>query len=180
MPLLRWSKARFRQNRKSPIFLEIANGIDQLCGLDQRATGPVVAHALEASPRFLVPHPLHGRVLNDSMIQRHRAEEGSERLRAVLTLLADLAGDGVAGDRQLEGNEEAMRTFDQVIRIDQRLATPLATWAAWPTRSRVVEFRNVPRCAVVLARRSSEPAGLPDDVRCGLQHAEQRCSACRF
>jgi N4-gp56 family major capsid protein len=32
--------------------------------------------------------------------------------------LADLLGDGVAGDRTLEGNEEAMQTFEQVIRID--------------------------------------------------------------
>lgn len=39
--------------------------------------------------------------------------------RAVITLLADLTGDGVAGDRKLEGNEEGMQTFDQVIRIDQ-------------------------------------------------------------
>lgn len=39
--------------------------------------------------------------------------------RAVITLLADLEGDGVAGDRTLEGNEEAIKTYDQVIRIDQ-------------------------------------------------------------
>jgi N4-gp56 family major capsid protein len=39
--------------------------------------------------------------------------------RAVLTLLADLEGDGIAGDRTLEGNEEAMKSYDQVIRIDQ-------------------------------------------------------------
>jgi N4-gp56 family major capsid protein len=39
--------------------------------------------------------------------------------RAVLTLLTDLEGDGIAGDRTLEGNEEALKTFDQVIRIDQ-------------------------------------------------------------
>ena len=39
--------------------------------------------------------------------------------RAVITLLADLTGDGVAGDRKLEGNEEGMQTFDQVIRVDQ-------------------------------------------------------------
>lgn len=45
-----------------------------------------------------------------------RDEKGA---RAVITLLADLQGDGVAGDRTLEGNEEAMQTFDQVIRIDQ-------------------------------------------------------------
>ena len=45
-----------------------------------------------------------------------KSEKGA---RAVITLLADLVGDGVAGDRTLEGNEEAMQTFDQVIRIDQ-------------------------------------------------------------
>lgn len=43
-------------------------------------------------------------------------EKGS---RAVITLIADLTGDGIAGDRKLEGNEEGMQTFDQVIRIDQ-------------------------------------------------------------
>ena len=45
-----------------------------------------------------------------------KTEKGA---RAVITLLADLTGDGVAGDRTLEGNEETMQTFDQVIRIDQ-------------------------------------------------------------
>jgi N4-gp56 family major capsid protein len=39
--------------------------------------------------------------------------------RAVITLLADLTGDGVAGDRKLEGNEEGIQTFEQVIQIDQ-------------------------------------------------------------
>lgn len=45
-----------------------------------------------------------------------KSEKGA---RAVITLLADLEGDGVAGDRTLEGNEEAMKSYDQVIRIDQ-------------------------------------------------------------
>jgi len=45
-----------------------------------------------------------------------KSEKGA---RAVITLLADLEGDGVAGDRTLEGNEEAMKAYDQVIRIDQ-------------------------------------------------------------
>jgi len=39
--------------------------------------------------------------------------------RAVITLLADLSGDGIVGDRTLEGNEEALVSYDQVIRIDQ-------------------------------------------------------------
>jgi len=56
----------------------------------------------------------------NSMIQRITELKKSEKgARAVITLLADLAGDGVAGDRTLEGNEEAMQTNDQVIRIDQ-------------------------------------------------------------
>lgn len=56
----------------------------------------------------------------NSMIQRITELKKSEKgARAVITLLADLTGDGVAGDRALEGNEEAMQTTDQVIRIDQ-------------------------------------------------------------
>lgn len=56
----------------------------------------------------------------DAMIQRitelTKSEKGS---RAVITLVADLEGDGVAGDRQLEGNEESMKAYDQVIQLDQ-------------------------------------------------------------
>lgn len=56
----------------------------------------------------------------DALIQHITELKQSEKgARAVITLLADLQGDGVAGDRTLEGNEEAMQTFDQVIRIDQ-------------------------------------------------------------
>lgn len=56
----------------------------------------------------------------NSLIQHITELKKSEKgARAVITLLADLVGDGVAGDRTLEGNEEAMQTFDQVIRLDQ-------------------------------------------------------------
>lgn len=56
----------------------------------------------------------------NSLIQHVTELKKTEKgARAVITLLADLQGDGVAGDRTLEGNEEAMQTFDQVIRIDQ-------------------------------------------------------------
>ena len=55
----------------------------------------------------------------NSMIQHITELKKSEKgARAVITLLADLEGDGVAGDRTLEGNEEAMKSYDQVIRID--------------------------------------------------------------
>jgi N4-gp56 family major capsid protein len=56
----------------------------------------------------------------NSLVQHVTELKKSEKgARAVITLLADLTGDGVAGDRTLEGNEESMQTFDQVIRIDQ-------------------------------------------------------------
>jgi N4-gp56 family major capsid protein len=56
----------------------------------------------------------------NSMIQRITELTKSEKgTRAVITLVADLEEDGVAGDDQLEGNEEAIRAYDQVIQIDQ-------------------------------------------------------------
>lgn len=56
----------------------------------------------------------------NSMIEHITELKASEKgARAVITLLADLEGDGVAGDRTLEGNEEAIKSYDQVIRIDQ-------------------------------------------------------------
>lgn len=56
----------------------------------------------------------------NAMIQRITELKKTQKgARAVITLLADLQGDGIAGDRTLEGNEEAIQTNDQVIRIDQ-------------------------------------------------------------
>lgn len=56
----------------------------------------------------------------NSMIQHVTELKKSEKgARAVMTLLTDLEGDGISGDRTLEGNEEAMKSFDQVIQIDQ-------------------------------------------------------------
>jgi N4-gp56 family major capsid protein len=57
---------------------------------------------------------------NNSMIQHITELKKTEKgARAVITLLNDMEGDGVAGDRTLRGNEEAGRSSDQVIRIDQ-------------------------------------------------------------
>lgn len=57
---------------------------------------------------------------NNSMIQRITELKQDEKgARAVITLLADMEGDGKAGDRTLEGNEEGLKSYDQVIRIDQ-------------------------------------------------------------
>jgi N4-gp56 family major capsid protein len=78
----------------------------------------------------------------NSMIQHITELKKSEKgARAVITLLADLQGDGVAGDRTLEGNEEAMQTFDQVIRIDQLRHANRHEGKMADQRS-VVEFRE--------------------------------------
>lgn len=57
---------------------------------------------------------------SNSLIQHidelKKTEKGA---RAVITLVADMEGDGVVGDRQLKGNEEALKSYDQVIQIDQ-------------------------------------------------------------
>lgn len=56
----------------------------------------------------------------NAMIQRITELTKSEKgTRAVITLIADLEEDGVGGDDQLEGNEEEIKAFDQVIQLDQ-------------------------------------------------------------
>lgn len=78
----------------------------------------------------------------NAMIQHITELKKSEKgARAVITLLADLQGDGVAGDRTLEGNEEAMQTFDQVIRIDQ-LRHANRHEGRMADQKSIVEFRN--------------------------------------
>ena len=65
---------------------------------------------------------------SNAMVQRitelTRSEKGT---RAVITLLADITGDGVTGDYTLEGNEEALRAYDITIELDQlRFANRIA------------------------------------------------------
>lgn len=56
----------------------------------------------------------------DSLCQRiTELTKTKKGARAVITLVNDLDGDGKAGDRTLEGNEEALTSEDQVINIDQ-------------------------------------------------------------
>lgn len=56
----------------------------------------------------------------DSVIQRVTELKKSEKgTKAIITLVPDALGDGVAGDRTLKGNEEALRSFDLTITIDQ-------------------------------------------------------------
>lgn len=79
---------------------------------------------------------------SNSVIQHITELKKSEKgARAVLTLLADLEGDGIAGDRTLEGNEEAMKTYDQVIRLDQ-LRHANRHEGRMADQKSIVEFRN--------------------------------------
>ena len=78
----------------------------------------------------------------NSMIQRitelTKSEKGD---KAVLTLVADLEGDGVVGDYTMENNEEAIKAYDTDITIDQlRNANRLAGRMA--DQRSVVNFRS--------------------------------------
>lgn len=57
---------------------------------------------------------------SNAMVQRitelTKTEKGT---KAVFPLVADLEGDGVTGDNTLEGNEEEIKAYDQVIELDQ-------------------------------------------------------------
>lgn len=77
-----------------------------------------------------------------SMVQRIKELTKSEKgARAVITLVADLEGDGVVADNQLEGNEEVIKAFDQVIQIDQLRNANRHKGRMADQRS-VVNFRN--------------------------------------
>lgn len=57
---------------------------------------------------------------SNSMVQRiTELRSTTDGARAVITLVNDAVGDGVVGDNTLKGNEEALRSSDQVVRLDQ-------------------------------------------------------------
>ena len=87
----------------------------------------------------------------NAMVQRVSELTQSEKgARAVITLLADMTGDGIAGDNTLEGNEEALRAYDIVIQLDQlRFANRLAGRLA--DQKSVVNFREHSRDALAYA-----------------------------
>ena len=88
---------------------------------------------------------------NNAMVQRISELTQSEKgARAVLTLLADMTGDGIVGDNTLEGNEESLRAFDIVVTIDQlRFANRLSGRLA--DQKSVVNFREHSRDALAYA-----------------------------
>lgn len=70
-----------------------------------------------------------------------KTEKGA---RAVMTLVPDLEGDGVAGDRRLKGNEEAIKAYDKVIRIDQLRNANISEGRMAEQKS-IVRFRETSR-----------------------------------
>ena len=57
---------------------------------------------------------------SNSMIQRiTELRKTTDGARAVITLVNEATGDGVVGDNELEGNEEALSSSDMVIQLDQ-------------------------------------------------------------
>ena len=81
----------------------------------------------------------------NSMVQRITELKKSEKgARAVITLIPDLEGDGVTGDYDQEGNEEALGLGEEVIGLDQlRNANRLAGRMA--DQKSVVNFREQSR-----------------------------------
>jgi N4-gp56 family major capsid protein len=88
---------------------------------------------------------------SNALVQRVTELTKSEKgARAVITLLADMTGDGVTGDSTLEGNEEALRAYDIVINLDQlRFANRIAGRMA--DQKSVVNFRETSRDALAYA-----------------------------
>lgn len=88
---------------------------------------------------------------SNAMVQRVTELTKSDKgARAVITLLADMTGDGITGDFTLEGNEEALRAYDITIQLDQlRFANRLAGRLA--DQKSVVNFRETSRDALAYA-----------------------------
>jgi len=99
---------------------------------------------------------------SNAMVQRVTELTKSDKgTRAVLTLLADMTGDGVTGDNTLEGNEEALRSYDISIELDQlRFANRIAGRLA--DQKSVVNFRETSRdmLAYAMADRMDQLAFL--------------------
>ena len=88
---------------------------------------------------------------SNAMVQRITDLTKSDKgTKAVITLLADMTGDGITGDNTLEGNEEALRAYDITIELDQlRFANRLAGRLA--DQKSVVNFRENSRDALAYA-----------------------------
>jgi hypothetical protein len=81
----------------------------------------------------------------NSMIQHVTELKKTEKgARAVITLLTDMEGDGVVGDNRLKGNEEMLKSYDKVIRIDQ-MRNANHNEGRMADQKSIVNFREVSR-----------------------------------
>lgn len=81
----------------------------------------------------------------NAMVQHIKELTKTEKgARAVMTLVPDLEGDGVAGDRRLKGNEEQIKAYDKVIRIDQLRNANISEGRVSDQKS-IVRFRETSR-----------------------------------
>ena len=93
-----------------------------------------------------------------SMIQRvtelTKTEKGEQ---CIIHLVADLVGDGVIGDNEREGNEEAMQSYSQIITIDQ-LSHSVRNKGKLAEQKTVIKFRETgkDRLAYWLANRGDQ------------------------
>lgn len=79
---------------------------------------------------------------SNAMIQRiTELRKTTDGARAVITLVNEATGDGVVGDNELEGNEEALSSSDMVIQLDQWRKAHKSSGKMSEQRS-VVKFRN--------------------------------------
>ena len=98
----------------------------------------------------------------NSMIQHIKELTKTEKgTKAVMTLVPDLEGDGVAGDRTLKYNEEQIKAFDKTIQIDQLRNANKSEGRMAEQRS-IVRFRETSRdvLAYWLADRTDQLAFL--------------------
>jgi N4-gp56 family major capsid protein len=113
-----------------------------------------------------------------SMIQRitdlTRTEKGEQ---CIIHLVADLVGDGVIGDNEREGNEEAMQSYSQIITIDQ-LSHSVRNKGKLAEQKTVIRFRETgrDRLAYWLANRVDQLAFL---TMSGVGYSVQNNGAAR-
>lgn len=67
-----------------------------------------------------------------------KTEKGEQ---AIMHLVADLVGDGVVGDNEREGNEEAMQSYNETITIDQ-IAHQVRNKGKMSEQKTVIDFRT--------------------------------------
>lgn len=113
-----------------------------------------------------------------SMIQRvtelTKTEKGDQ---CIVHLVADLVGDGVIGDNEREGNEEAMQSYSQIITIDQ-ISHSVRNKGKLAEQKTVIKFRETgkDRLAYWLANRADQLAFL---TMSGIGYSYQNNGALR-